>query len=213
MSFVTVAACASFQDCEAVAALCGSTFPEEVYSQGLSVQQWAQIEAEDLQNTPSWWRQIGGKAGGPGLNLCGTRWALPGLLWAARSPDCVHGLETTAASEAWRHRQTHMRRRLAAPTTASPCIGRPTTCRAGLARDGGTSGRLLGVVVLTLEHEADDSRTWLNYSRRVGCVPTILSWMYDHVLDEPLLVRQNVTDWINEIQHVSNHMERMGANG
>lgn len=62
-SAVTVTPCSSFQDCDAVAALCGSSFPEEVYSQGLSVQQWAQIEAEDLQNTPSWWRQIGRKQG------------------------------------------------------------------------------------------------------------------------------------------------------
>jgi hypothetical protein len=45
------------------------------------------------------------------------------------------------------------------------------------------------VVVLTLENEEDDSLTWTEYSRRVGCGPTILSMLYDQVLEEPLLVR------------------------
>jgi hypothetical protein len=44
------------------------------------------------------------------------------------------------------------------------------------------------VVVLTLEKEADESISWSEYSRRVGCGPTVLSWMYDQVLDEALLV-------------------------
>jgi hypothetical protein len=87
---VVVNACASFDDCDEVAALCGSSFPEEVWSQvgggerrraaaarscftfavsclaaalnalqGLSVHQWAQIEADDLRHTPAWWKQIG----------------------------------------------------------------------------------------------------------------------------------------------------------
>lgn len=60
---VVVRPCASFEDCDRVAQLCGSSFPEECYGQGLSVQTWAQIEAEDLRNRPSWWRQIGAGAG------------------------------------------------------------------------------------------------------------------------------------------------------
>jgi hypothetical protein len=59
-------------------------------------------------------------------------------------------------------------------------------CAAGLACEG---GQLLGVVVLTLENEEDDSLTWTEYSRRVGCGPTVLSMLYDQVLEEPLLVR------------------------
>jgi hypothetical protein len=82
-SAVTVTPCSSFQDCDAVAALCGSSFPEEVYSQGLSVQQWAQIEAEDLQNTPSWWRQIG-RQGSVVPNKNGTRLGLQRLMRAVR---------------------------------------------------------------------------------------------------------------------------------
>lgn len=44
------------------------------------------------------------------------------------------------------------------------------------------------MVVLTVENEADDSMSWSEYSRRVGCGPTILSMLYDRVLDEALLV-------------------------
>ena len=47
---------------------------------------------------------------------------------------------------------------------------------------------MLGVVVLTLENEEDDNTSWAEYSRRVGCGPTILSMMYDQVLEEQLLV-------------------------
>ncbi|KAI3428581.1 hypothetical protein D9Q98_007403 [Chlorella vulgaris] len=121
---VVVNACASFDDCDEVAALCGSSFPEEVWSQGLSVHQWAQIEADDLRHTPAWWKQI------------------------------------------------------------------------GLAREGSSTGRLLGVVVLTLEKEADESISWSEYSRRVGCGPTVLSWMYDQVLDEALLDYECLIDFI-----------------
>lgn len=32
---------------------------EQCWGQGLSIQKWVEIEAEDLQNRPSWWRQIG----------------------------------------------------------------------------------------------------------------------------------------------------------
>ena len=44
------------------------------------------------------------------------------------------------------------------------------------------------MVVLTVENEAEDSMSWGEYSRRVGCGPTILSMLYDRVLDEALLV-------------------------
>lgn len=60
------------------------------------------------------------------------------------------------------------------------------TPTAGLACEGST---VLGVVVLTLENEEDDATSWSEYSRRVGCGPTILSMMYDHVLEEPLQAR------------------------
>lgn len=56
---VVVRPCSSFDDSDSVAKLCGSAFPEECAGQGLSVQQWAAVEAEDLRNRPSWWRQIG----------------------------------------------------------------------------------------------------------------------------------------------------------
>lgn len=75
---VTVRACSSAADCDKVAALCGSSFPEEVHSQGLSVQQWSQIESEVLKATPSWWRQIGARAL-PGATL-------PRRLAPARAP-------------------------------------------------------------------------------------------------------------------------------
>lgn len=59
---IVVRPCASFDDCAAVAALCGQEFWEECRGQGLSVQKWVEIEAEELQRRPSWWRQIGGCA-------------------------------------------------------------------------------------------------------------------------------------------------------
>lgn len=58
---IVVRPCASFADCTAVAALCGQEFWEECHGQGLSVQKWVEIEAEDLQNRPSWWPAIGAR--------------------------------------------------------------------------------------------------------------------------------------------------------
>ncbi len=77
---VLVRPCASPGDCEAVAALCASAFPEECRGQGLSVQQWSQIEADDLKRTPAWWRQIGE---GPGRSPSAGRRATPAGGWLA----------------------------------------------------------------------------------------------------------------------------------
>lgn len=56
--------------------------------------------------------------------------------------------------------------------------------------------KLLGVVVLTLENEEDDAISWSEYSRRVGCGPTVLSMLYDRVLDEALLEHECLIDFI-----------------
>lgn len=56
---VIVRPCSSFEDCDSVARLCGLAFPEECWGQGLSVQQWAAVEADSLRKRPSWWNQIG----------------------------------------------------------------------------------------------------------------------------------------------------------
>ncbi|PRW44537.1 GNAT family acetyltransferase [Chlorella sorokiniana] len=63
----------------------------------------------------------------------------------------------------------------------------------GLACEG---DKLLGVVVLTLENEEDDAISWSEYSRRVGCGPTVLSMLYDRVLDEALLEHECLIDFI-----------------
>ena len=41
-----------------------------------------------------------------------------------------------------------------------------------------------------------DSISWSEYSRRVGCGPTVLSMLYDRVLDEALLVSSLAT-WVS----------------
>lgn len=206
---VVVTVCASPEDCDEVAALCGSSFPEEVWSQGLSVQEWSTIEAEDLRNTPSWWRQIGEtyvevlamvgaaarRSTRPNHFIIARRSAARGLYTHRRGRSSRGALPRgwMLAAQQVPPGAGASRRRLPPP----PCCGSPERANrccapnallAGLARDG-IGGRLLGVVVLTLEHEADDSISWSEYSSRVGCRPTILSWCYDQVLDEPLLVR------------------------
>lgn len=196
---ILVRPCASAEDCEAVASLCASAFPEECRGQGLSVQQWSQIEADDLKRTPSWWRQIGAMSGRPekARNVGISRRRLAG--WWAPAPAgrvrssifllqdncrCLHHrliqLNNIAVDS--------MRARLCSQSAVQligPPLARPTA-GAGLACEG---PKLLGVVVLTVENEADDSMSWGEYSRRVGCGPTILSMLYDRVLDEALLVR------------------------
>ena len=56
------------------------------------------------------------------------------------------------------------------PTRRPTC--RPPADRAGLALEGKA---LLGAVVLTFAHERDASISWLEFSRRVGCWPTLLN--------------------------------------
>ena len=81
---IIVRPCSSFEDCDSVARLCGSAFPEECAGQGLSVQQWAAVEADSLRTRPSWWNQIGElKNGGraDGGTVAGT--------WHTQRPDAL----------------------------------------------------------------------------------------------------------------------------
>ena len=41
-----------------------------------------------------------------------------------------------------------------------------------------------------------DAISWSEYSRRVGCGPTVLSMLYDRVLDEALLVSWGRHIWV-----------------
>lgn len=49
--------------------------------------------------------------------------------------------------------------------------------------------RVLGAIVLTFAKERDESISYWEVSKRVGCLATMHNWMYDQVLEEPLKVR------------------------
>eukprot|EP00887_Chlorella_sp_A99_P004974 scaffold4.g4974.t1 len=63
----------------------------------------------------------------------------------------------------------------------------------GLACDG---NMVLGTVVLSFADEEDGGLTYWQYSRRVGCIPTLLTLAYDHVLEEPLQPQECLIDFI-----------------
>lgn len=64
---------------------------------------------------------------------------------------------------------------------------------AGLACE---AKKVLGAVVLSFANEPNGGITWLQYSRRVGCIPTLLTLAYDHVLEEPLRPHECLIDFI-----------------
>lgn len=47
---------------------------------------------------------------------------------------------------------------------------------------------MLGAIVLTFAKERDESISYWEVSKRVGCLATMHNWMYDQVLEEPLKV-------------------------
>lgn len=69
----------------------------------------------------------------------------------------------------------------------------PPVCPSGLAVEG---DRVLGAVVLSFANEPDGGLTYWQYSQRVGCIPTLLTLAYDHVLEEPLHPSECLIDFI-----------------
>ena len=103
---VVVRPCSSPADCARVAELCGASFPEECHGQGLSVEQWQRIEADELSRTPSWWRQIGAPAGclPPRTRSGAPRGA--GALPAGAQSEGPPPVPPVPCAQAWRARAT-----------------------------------------------------------------------------------------------------------